>query len=116
MDKAPSSITQWADKKSGAFNRAPSQFRNWISKKPGAEFPPEKGRYHFYVSYACPWGESVPLLPQGTVRTELSTSSSDSDRSEVEGPGGYHPLHGRPLGNAGKRYAIVPVFAFMINP
>lgn len=64
MDKAPSSITQWADKKSGAFNRAPSQFRNWISKKPGAEFPPEKGRYHLYVSYACPWGESVLYLPK----------------------------------------------------
>ncbi|KAL8942284.1 MAG: hypothetical protein Q9216_001757 [Gyalolechia sp. 2 TL-2023] len=55
MDKAPQSITSWADK-SGAFNRAPSQFRNAISTQPGAEFPPEKNRYHLYVSYACPWG------------------------------------------------------------
>lgn len=59
MGKAPESITNWADKKSGAFNRAPSKFRNFISKEPGAEFPPEKGRYHLYVSYACPWGEST---------------------------------------------------------
>lgn len=51
------SITNWADK-SGEFKRGQSQFRNHISKKPGAEFPPEKGRYHLYVSYACPWGLS----------------------------------------------------------
>lgn len=56
MDKAPESITSWAGK-DGAFNRAPSQFRNAISKQAGAEFPPEKGRYHLYVSYACPWGQ-----------------------------------------------------------
>lgn len=41
--------------KDGQFNRKPSVFRNWISKKPGAEFPPEKNRYHLYVSLACPW-------------------------------------------------------------
>ena len=52
-----SGILAWADK-SGEFKRKPSAFRNWISKEPGAEFPPEKDRYHLYVSYACPWGES----------------------------------------------------------
>ena len=41
----------------GEFKRQQSQFRNWISREPGAEFPPEKDRYHLYVSYACPWGE-----------------------------------------------------------
>lgn len=37
----------------GAFKRIPSSFRNWIKK--GGEFEPEAGRYHLYVSYACPW-------------------------------------------------------------
>jgi glutathionyl-hydroquinone reductase len=41
--------------KSGEFKRQVSSFRNWISREAGAEFPPEKGRYHLYVSYACPW-------------------------------------------------------------
>ncbi|MCJ1247717.1 S-glutathionyl-(chloro)hydroquinone reductase [Trapelia coarctata] len=50
-----SKITNWADSKTGEFKRGQSAFRNWISKKPGAEFPPEQGRYHLYVSYACPW-------------------------------------------------------------
>lgn len=40
---------------SGEFKRKPSSFRNWISSEEGAQFPPEKGRYHLFVSYACPW-------------------------------------------------------------
>ncbi|KAI5801727.1 glutathione S-transferase [Peziza echinospora] len=48
-------ITDWADKETGEFKRKPSVFRNFISREPGAEFPPEKGRYHLFVSYACPW-------------------------------------------------------------
>lgn len=50
------SITNWASK-DGEFKRQSSQFRNFISRESGAEFPPEKDRYHLYVSYACPWGE-----------------------------------------------------------
>ncbi|KAK1369231.1 Glutathionyl-hydroquinone reductase [Heracleum sosnowskyi] len=40
---------------SGAFVRTPSTFRNLISKHPNSTFPAEAGRYHLYVSYACPW-------------------------------------------------------------
>ncbi|PLN82094.1 glutathione S-transferase [Aspergillus taichungensis] len=54
---ATNKITNWVNPndKSGEFKRQESSFRNWISTEPGAEFPPEKGRYHLYVSYACPW-------------------------------------------------------------
>ncbi|RDW78649.1 glutathione S-transferase family protein [Aspergillus mulundensis] len=50
-------ITNWVNPgdKSGEFKRQASVFRNWISREAGAEFPPEKDRYHLYVSYACPW-------------------------------------------------------------
>ncbi|KAG1767762.1 glutathione S-transferase [Suillus occidentalis] len=37
----------------GSFKRAASSFRNFIEND--GKFPPEKGRYHLYVSYACPW-------------------------------------------------------------
>ncbi|RYO83430.1 hypothetical protein DL762_006119 [Monosporascus cannonballus] len=52
-----SKITDWVKPgdKTGEFKRADSAFRDWISPEPGARFPPEKGRYHLYVSYACPW-------------------------------------------------------------
>ncbi|KAI5463703.1 ubiquitin-activating enzyme E1 1 [Mariannaea sp. PMI_226] len=50
-------ITEWVGKndKSGEFKRQVSSFRDWISREAGAKYPPEKGRYHLYVSYACPW-------------------------------------------------------------
>ncbi|KAK1935579.1 Glutathionyl-hydroquinone reductase YqjG [Phytophthora citrophthora] len=38
----------------GAFKREASKFRNWIERSSSA-FPPEKNRYHLYVSLACPW-------------------------------------------------------------
>lgn len=41
--------------KDGAFVRKDSVWRNWISTEPGAQFPPEAGRYHLFVAYACPW-------------------------------------------------------------
>lgn len=50
-------VTDWVKPgdTSGEFKRQVSSFRNWISRESGAQFPPEKGRYHVYVSYACPW-------------------------------------------------------------
>ena len=55
--------TEWYDTKKtgGAFVRGESGYRNWItpdgSAGPTGEggFPAEAGRYHLYVSYACPW-------------------------------------------------------------
>ncbi|MFS7948660.1 putative glutathione S-transferase, Thioredoxin-like superfamily, glutathione Transferase family [Helianthus anomalus] len=40
---------------SGAFIRSPSTFRSFISRDPNSTFSAEPGRYHLYVSYACPW-------------------------------------------------------------
>ncbi len=37
----------------GAFQRPATQFRSVIS--PEGPFRPEPGRYHLYVSWACPW-------------------------------------------------------------
>ncbi len=37
----------------GAFHRAQTTFRNRITRT--GELRPEPGRYHLYVSYACPW-------------------------------------------------------------
>ncbi len=53
----------WYDTKStgGAFKRAQAKFRNWITADGSAGpsgaggFPAQSGRYHLYVSYACPW-------------------------------------------------------------
>ncbi|WP_040610823.1 glutathione S-transferase family protein [Oceaniovalibus guishaninsula] len=49
------------DSQGGAFQRDTARYRNWItadgSAGPSGEggFKAEAGRYHLYVSYACPW-------------------------------------------------------------
>ncbi len=63
---------QWYDTKShdGAFKRSAAQFRNWItadgSPGPSGEggFTAESGRYHLYVSYACPWAHRTLIFRQ----------------------------------------------------
>lgn len=39
----------------GEFERQTTSFREWVEPDPESEFPAESGRYHLYVSYACPW-------------------------------------------------------------
>ncbi|RLN93471.1 hypothetical protein BBJ28_00003371, partial [Nothophytophthora sp. Chile5] len=56
--KKPKKMTtkgMWAVSEKGTFVRDASKFRNWIEPTADAEFPAEKGRYHLYISLACPW-------------------------------------------------------------
>ncbi|MEO1109711.1 glutathione S-transferase family protein [Ruegeria sp. THAF33] len=46
----------------GRFHRLQSPFRSHISAQPGAPFPNTAGRYHLYLSKACPWCHSVDLV------------------------------------------------------
>jgi putative glutathione S-transferase len=41
--------------KSGRFNRPRATFREWVSADGSTPFPAVAGRYHLYVSWACPW-------------------------------------------------------------
>ena len=60
----------WYDTKStgGKFVRTEAKFRNWItpdgSAGPTGEggFKAEAGRYHLYVSYACPWAHRTLIF------------------------------------------------------
>lgn len=62
--------TEWYDTKStkGAFVRPSACFRNWITPDgaPGPSgdggFEAEPGRYHLYVSLACPWANRTLIL------------------------------------------------------
>ena len=61
---------KWYDTKStgGAFERSVSQFRNWITPDGSAgpsgdsSFTAESGRYHLYVSLACPWAHRTLIF------------------------------------------------------
>ena len=60
---------RWYDTKdsNGEFIREDSQFRSWITPDGSAGhsgvagFPAEPGRYHLYVSLACPWAHRTPV-------------------------------------------------------
>ncbi|MCA0937854.1 glutathione S-transferase family protein [Vibrio alginolyticus] len=54
----------WYDTKSsgGKFVREDAGFRDWIKNEPDAEFQPESGRYHLYVSLACPWAHRTLIF------------------------------------------------------
>ncbi len=61
---------QWYDtaKSGGRFQRQDSAFRNWVtadgSPGPSGEggFEAEPGRYHLYVSLACPWAHRALIF------------------------------------------------------
>ena len=52
----------------GRYQRATTRFRNWITPdgNPGPSgeggFPAEAGRYHLYVSLACPWAHRTIIF------------------------------------------------------
>ncbi len=57
-----------AETEDGEFIRQDSQFRHWVTADgtpgPSGEggFPAEPGRYHLYVSLACPWAHRTLIL------------------------------------------------------
>jgi glutathionyl-hydroquinone reductase len=57
-------VDRWYDTEStgGAFVREASGFRDAVSAAPGAAFPAAPGRYHLYVSRACPWAHRTLIL------------------------------------------------------
>ena len=62
--------SEWYDTRAtgGAFKRDTSRFRNWVTADgaPGTTgeggFKAESGRYHLYVSYACPWAHRTLIF------------------------------------------------------
>ncbi|MFT7044709.1 MAG: putative glutathione S-transferase [Candidatus Azotimanducaceae bacterium] len=63
-------VDQWydTDNNGGEFRRQDSRFRNWLTPHgaagPSGElgFKAEKGRYHLYVSLACPWAHRTLIF------------------------------------------------------
>lgn len=62
--------SEWYDTRAtgGAFKRDTAKFRNWVTADgaPGPTgeggFKAQSGRYHLYVSYACPWAHRTLIF------------------------------------------------------
>jgi putative glutathione S-transferase len=59
-------VDQWYEnnKSTGQFVRQDSRFRDQISSDENSTFKPEAGRYHLYVSLACPWAHRTLIFRQ----------------------------------------------------
>ena len=100
---------RWYDTEStgGRFVRSDSQYRHWITPDgaagPSGEggFAAEPGRYHLYVSLACPWAHRV-LIVRALKRLESAIPVSvvhwrmaEQGWTFVDGPGVVpDPIHG----------------------
>jgi putative glutathione S-transferase len=84
---------QWYDtsKTGGRFVRENAQYRNWVTAdgSPGPTgaggFAAEPGRYHLYVSYACPWAHRTLVFRALKGLTDLITVSVVDPRMGGQG-------------------------------
>ena len=69
----------------GAFKRQKSIFRSFIDEN--SQFKPEKGRYHLYLSHACPWAHRTLIV---RVLKGLESTISVSFVNPVRNEKGWH--------------------------
>src|ERR1700758_5596410 len=82
---------QWYDTKStgGRFVRKDAAFRNWVTAdgtagpRAKASFKAEAGRYHLYVSLACPWAHRTFVKNRARDMHQVSTAADPRDTGRV---------------------------------
>src|ERR1700712_560733 len=53
---------RWYESKNGRFQRESSRFRHQVTASGKGGFPAQAGRYHLYVSLACPWAHRTLIM------------------------------------------------------
>jgi len=96
-------MAQFPDEESadGAFARQEDAFRGFVSTDGSTPFPATPGRYHLYVSLACPWASRTVIVRrlQG-MEAAIGMTVVDPIRDERgwafrDGPGSSHdPVNG----------------------
>ncbi|GFE71991.1 glutathione S-transferase family protein [Chroococcus sp. FPU101] len=71
--------TNWnAREQKGVYNSIPTTFRNYVSANGASEFKAEAGRYHLYVSFACPWAHRTLIMRElKGLNQVISVSNAD---------------------------------------
>jgi putative glutathione S-transferase len=90
-----SSKAQFPDEQadSGEFQRQEDAFRDWISTDGSTPYPVVAGRYHLYISLACPWASrTLIVLKRKGLERAIGATVVDPIRDERgwafrEGPG-----------------------------
>jgi glutathionyl-hydroquinone reductase len=94
--------TEWhTNDEQGRFQREATQFRERIARDGSTPFAPAAGRYHLYVSLACPWAHRT-LIVRKLRRLEDAISVSIVD--PILGDDGWSFEGGHPDHANGARY------------
>jgi glutathionyl-hydroquinone reductase len=85
----------------GAFERQADAFANWVRADGSTDFPAVAGRYHLYVSLACPWAHrtiivrALKKLEDAIGMTVVDPIRDDRGWAFHDGPGmGPDPVNG----------------------
>ncbi|MDX2469322.1 MAG: glutathione S-transferase family protein [SAR324 cluster bacterium] len=89
--------------KKGKFQRENTQIRDQISSAEGAMFPPESGRYHLYVSLACPWAHRTLIMRklkglESAISVDVVSPLMMEKGWFFEPPAASNPLSHKPAG------------------
>jgi putative glutathione S-transferase len=89
----------------GSFVRLTSTFRDWVTADGSSGYPAESGRYHLYVSLACPWAhrtvivrrlkhleDVVSLSIVDPIRDERGWAFTGAPRTDLDALNGFHYL------------------------
>jgi putative glutathione S-transferase len=86
---------------SGEFERQDDAFRDWSSNDGSTPYPAVPGRYHLYISWACPWASRTAIvrdwkgLENVIGMTVVDPIRDDRGWAFREGPGhGHDPVNG----------------------
>jgi len=102
---------KWHDKwypteqSGGRFIREDAQFRNWIKSDGSTEYEPQAGRYHLYVSMACPWAHRS-LIMRKLKKLETVISVSTVEPLMLENGWSFNQKYPDPLYNSRYLYEI----------
>jgi putative glutathione S-transferase len=85
----------------GCFVRQTDAFRDWVTADGRSRYPAEAGRYHLYVSLACPWAHRTIIvrrlrgLDKAIGMTVVDPVRDDRGWAFRDGPGFSHdPING----------------------
>ena len=81
----------------GTFERQKDAFESWVTTEPSSRYPAEAGRYHLYVSYACPWAHRTIIVRKikqlediiGLSVVDPIRNDEDGWRLDEENPGNF---------------------------
>jgi putative glutathione S-transferase len=84
MDPQP----QFSDEqtKEGAFERQADEFRDWVRREGTGAYSPDPGRYHLYISLACPWAcRALIVRHLKRLEDKVGVTVVDPIRTDEEG-------------------------------